>query len=133
MTANELVPAPSAVPAVVLPPDYIQIGPVRVKVTIEEGVKTEDGNPAFGEWMSKNNTIRLEADQSLATRQHTLVHECMHAMFWLGGASALVGAMAAGEIHYRANWEEMLVAAMDGSLLVLMRDNPELVEYLRAR
>lgn len=63
----------------------------------------------------------------------TLLHEIMHAIFKVNhNGSLIVPPKQDDETYdeYRDRWEHYSIFSMDENLLTVLRDNPELVEFL---
>jgi len=95
-------------------PSYIQVGPYRYKVVL----LAKDMNDLYGETDSRNQMIRLHPEQARDSMADTLLHEVMHAIWACSG------------MHEGRVTEEQAVRGLTTWLLLVLRDNPELVEYL---
>ena len=96
------------------PPKVIYIGAADYEVRTR---KTLD---LLGETDNTNTEIMLKRDQSAACRRDTLLHEVMHAVVFLSGY---------GHDLKHAD-EERLVRTITPWILAVLRDNPELVDFL---
>lgn len=76
----------------------------------------------LGETDANNCTIDIRAKQGRTSKQDTLVHELLHAIFWCSG--------------YKVNWalpdrdEEEIISSLSPWILGALKDNPKLVDFL---
>ena len=73
-----------------------------------------------GEFDPANMLIRINSKLGAHQVALTLIHECLHAMWWDAGLPKKEG-------------EERIVSALEGRLGALIRDNPKLVSYLQEK
>ena len=92
-------------------PKSVKIGPLRFSVTT---FKPE--NEAIGDVSFNECRIRI-ANTCKQVQQETLLHECMHMLFFICGRKELAD-------------DEQLVSAISPQLLCMLRDNPDMVKYL---
>lgn len=107
--------------------------PPKVKVgsqwfDIVERSRRLDGtlsDETFGYTLDIENLIVIDADISYSRQQLTLWHELMHAARNIYDTSVLPRKTDSFE-----TWEHYFIGIWEESLLVLIQDNPELLEYL---
>lgn len=99
----------------------IKIGPIRFEVVEVENLMGErdDGTKVdlHGEIVYKAEQIRLDQGQGKDIKVVTLWHEIMHGILSVAG-------------HYEQ--PEEYIDALAHSLVELVRENPELLDYTRA-
>lgn len=96
-------------------PRKLEVGPFTYRVTAE---RAEEGN--LGYTNNDRLTIRVDPDYPDMAVQETLLHEALHATFYVAGLSCRLGELD----------EELLVRTLSPALFALLRRNPKLVEYL---
>jgi len=94
----------------------------KVRVVTERAQGFEDGD--YGECDNDKHVISILAGRSLGNDQDTLLHECIHAICFQMGVD--------GAINKRGT-EEQWVQGLATGLLAVMKENPSLVRYLRAK
>jgi hypothetical protein len=111
-------------------PQTVRVGVYTYRVT-EDGTEwaryVNDGTGKDRAGFSDHNTLVIAINPGLAPDQkaETLIHEVLHAAWWIGS----VGSLEA--LKDDADVEEFVVSHLSPWLLMTLRDNPELVEYLR--
>lgn len=109
-----------------LPPS-LRVGPYRYSLRYlprahpilcdEEGV-----NDSIGNLDGDKETLSIADDLSPGAARATLVHELIHAIFGVVGASQWPG--------WSEELEELLCASMEAPLLAALKDNPAVVSWL---
>jgi hypothetical protein len=107
--------------------------PLKIKVgsqwfDVIERSRHDDGmlnDGTFGYTLDTENLIVLDKDISHSRQQLTLWHELMHATRNVYDTSVVPKKSDNFEI-----WEHFFIGIWEESLLVLLRDNPKLMEYL---
>lgn len=107
--------------------------PTRVRVgsqwfDIVERSRRDDGllaDDTFGYTLDSENLIVIDSDISHSRQQLTLWHELMHATRNVYDTSVTPKRSDSLDV-----WEHFFIGIWEESLLVLVRDNPELLEYL---
>ncbi|MFH2076326.1 MAG: hypothetical protein ABIJ57_13435 [Pseudomonadota bacterium] len=101
--------------SVKLPPK-LRIGPFDFDIVVWSNEKGTDVGK-FGEFSVVDGTISLDV-----TREHktldTLIHEILHAIWWTGN-------LAEENVS-----EEDAVSALSTGLLLMLRDNPEILKII---
>jgi hypothetical protein len=96
-------------------PSVVQVGPYTYRVTTEKKEPTEE---LFGECDVHNQVVYLYPGQARDSMADSLLHEILHACWACTG------------MHDGKYNEEQVVRGLTTWLLLVLRDNPELVEYL---
>lgn len=97
-------------------PSHVLVGPYLYKVTVEE--RQSSGDDLFGECDVHTQTVYLSPGQARDSMADSLLHEVLHAIW------------AASGLHDGRYNEEQCVRGITTWLLLVLRDNPELVTYL---
>lgn len=95
-------------------PKFVKIGVITWKVQF---IKLE--SPEWGLCEPATRTISIDKDMDLTAQQSTLIHECLHAL-WV-----CYGWPESGKVE-----EEAVVSQMEMPVLMLLRDNPDLLAWL---
>lgn len=100
-------------------PDRIKVDRDEVVIKWDQRVKkTADGYPAGATYRS--NTVEIDKYGRSASKREWLMHELLHKLWEAGGL---------GE-RYATTTEEYIITVLSGQLVDMLRDNPELVEFL---
>lgn len=100
------------------PPKVVYVGPYDYTVRFTKSL----GASLYGETDNTNSELLVHPKQSPSNLRDTLLHEALHAIFHVSGASkALSWDMAT---------EEQLIRLLNPWLVQLVQDNPELIAYL---
>ena len=103
-------------------PGYIQVGPTCYRVTTDEldvlRREKELETGLFGYGDHKALIFGISSEAALDVQKETLMHEVLHALFWLVGKPLTTDA------------EEDVVARLSPLLLDTLQRNPTLVSYL---
>lgn len=108
-------------------PKLVKIG-VQV-FTIEEHHKRDDamlqeGN--YGYTLDETNLIVIDADIHQSKKQVTLLHEVMHAARMTFDFEPKPNSKSSFE-----DWEHYFIGVWENSLLMILRDNPDIVKWLQ--
>jgi len=106
-------------------PSRVKIGPQVFDIEFRNPQKDgmlNDGN--IGYTLDAGNLIVISNDLSLSKQQVTLLHEILHAMRMI-----FENGMPKKGAKYD-EWEHYFIGVYENSILMLMRDNPELMEWL---
>lgn len=98
-------------------PSEVKIGGMVFLVEEVDELATEDGGAIFGEVSVSKLRIRINKGMAGAYKPSTLWHEIMHALLYMTG-------------HEEDN-NEGLVQALGQAIVMLIRENPVLVQYTR--
>lgn len=98
-------------------PDAVLVGATRYTVESRD-------RKLFGRTDNRHSTIMVSSRQSGASARDTLLHEVLHAILWCSAAGRM---LPLGDED-----EERLVRLLTPWLLAVIRDNPELIDYLIA-
>lgn len=107
-------------------PSKIRVGSQIFKVV--ERPRQEDGmlnDDTYGYTLDMENLIVIDASIAPSRKRLTLFHELMHATRMVYDTSIVPKKNDPME-----TWEHFFIGIWEESLLVLLRDNPELVAYL---
>lgn len=107
--------------------------PAKVRVgsqwfDVIERSRHDDGmlnDGTFGYTLDTENLIVIDSDIAHSRQQLTLWHELMHAARNIYDTSVMPKKSDSFD-----TWEHYFIGVWEESLLVLIRDNPELLEYL---
>lgn len=101
-------------------PRALRIGPYTWQVRCSKkrwkkhGAADEVGNCDLA-----NHVINVKPDQEIQYERATLFHEIMHAARYSSGAKVDLN-----------DPEESIIQAIDGSMVAVLQDNPDLLDYL---
>lgn len=102
----------------VLPPEYIRIGPARYEIKSTKSAISEARGQvlehASGVCFNDQGVIVLDPDLGMTQMQETLTHEVLHAVFYLAGIDD----------------DEDPVRRIAPYVLMLLQQNPKLIDYL---
>lgn len=106
-------------------PSSVRIGPQVFDIEFRDP-KTDgmlnDGN--IGYTLDQGNLIVISSEISLSKQQVTLMHEILHSM-----RMVFESGMPRTKADY-SEWEHYFIGVYENSILMLMRDNPELMVWL---
>lgn len=105
-------------------PSKVKIGPQTFKIEFREPKNDgmlNDGN--VGYTLDSGNLIVVSKDISLSKQQVTLMHEILHAMRMI-----FENGMPKSKAKYD-EWEHFFIGVYENSMLMLIRDNPDLIEW----
>lgn len=106
------------------PPSSIKVGPFVYTVRVDEDavnrrdLSSRDSSEGYTDTAAHEIVIRQTADA-----KRTLLHELLHALFELSGMDVQMAERCKGI-------EEDAIQSLDGTLLMALRDNPEMVKFL---
>ena len=105
-------------------PGKIQVGPVTYTVKVGPITATDhDPDTLSGLAIHRDAEIQVVDNQAPAQARDTMLHEVLHCLFAVSGLFLPVD---------QAEEEEKFVSLLTPWLTMLLRDNPELVDYLTA-
>lgn len=105
-------------------PKQVKIGPQTFTIEFRDPAKDgmlNDGS--IGYTLDSGNLIVISKNISLSKQQVTLMHEILHAMRMI-----FENGMPKKNASYE-KWEHFFIGVYENAMLMLMRDNPELVEW----
>lgn len=105
-------------------PSNVRIGSQVWEIS-EQKRKHASDDEHYGFTNAKDNTIVLDADLQLSMKRTTLVHEILHAIGITFGGSF----KPAKNTDY-ADMEHYWIGIYEEPLVMVLRDNPQLVEFL---
>lgn len=105
-------------------PSKIKIGSQIWDVS-EQSRKTAYDDEVFGYTSSKDFTIVLDQGLALGVKRVTLLHELMHAIRFTFG-----GSFVPAKSTTYTEWEHYWIGLYEEPLVMVLRDNPELVKFL---
>jgi hypothetical protein len=99
----------------------VKVGPLDYTVIYAKRLHTD--HELFGVTMASQQKIYVDPDVPLQTGQDTLLHELLHAIFDVAGLNI--------ELDDGAKLtEEQIIRRVTPWLLMLLKDNPHVVEHL---
>lgn len=106
-------------------PKQVKIGPqtftIEFRDTKQDGMLNADN---YGYTLDTGNLIVVASNLSLSKQQVTLMHEILHSMRMI-----FENGMPRKNASYD-KWEHFFIGVYENSFLMLIRDNPELIEWL---
>ena len=108
-------------------PQKVKIGPQTFTIEFRDPAKDgmlNDGN--VGYTLDAGNLIVVANNISLSKQQVTLMHEILHAMRMI-----FENGMPKKNASFD-KWEHFFIGVYENAVLMLMRDNPELVEWFNS-
>jgi hypothetical protein len=107
--------------------------PARIKIgtqtwEIVERTKNFDGmldEGSYGYTLSRENLIVIDATAATSRKRQTLLHEILHAIKFSFGNPVTPKKTDEADI-----WEHYYIAMYEEGVLLVLRDNPEVLEYL---
>lgn len=109
-------------------PTEVKIGTQVFRVVTRDS--KEDGmlnDGSYGYTMDASSLIVIDASISKAKQRTTFVHEMLHAIQMTFGGATKPGKDAEFE-----EWEHYFIGAYEESLLIVLKENPEVAKYLTA-
>lgn len=108
-------------------PKEVKIGPQTFKIEFRD-MSTDgmlnDGN--LGYTLDSGNLIVVAKNISLSKQQVTLMHEILHAMRMIF-ENGMPKKNAAFD-----KWEHFFIGVYENAVLMMIRDNPELIEWFKS-
>ena len=104
-------------------PSKVKIGSIVWEVSEQKRKHAADDHYGFTNY--KDATIIIDADLPVAMKRTTLIHEIMHAIL-----STFGGSFKPSKSTEFADWEHYFIGLYEEPMIMVLRDNPELVEYL---
>lgn len=98
-------------------PKRIKVGPVTYVVDYHDGLSGDDGKSLWGNCDHTALSVAINSKIAKDFERVVVVHELLHAIYHLSGIP-------------ESEEEEKIVTSLSPLLLLLMRDNPKLLEYL---
>lgn len=99
-------------------PRTVVVGPHSYTIRTRKGFYTD--HDLYGATWHPKLEIGMDADVALSQAQDTLLHECLHAVFEHSGLSHKMDSAK----------EEKFVRGLAPWILMMLRENPRLVEFL---
>lgn len=107
-------------------PSRVRIGQTVYEVSTQKRKHSADASH-WGFTSGQDATIVIDAEMPPALMRTTLVHEILHAIRYVFGGSFNPGK---GTVY--EEWEHYWIGLYEEPLVMVFRDNPELVEFLLA-
>lgn len=109
-------------------PKQVKIGPQIFKIEFRDSLSDGTlGGTNYGYTLDQGNLIVIAKDLSLSKQQVTLMHEILHAMRMI-----FENGMPKKKADFE-EWEHFFIGVYENSFLMLMRDNPELMEWFNGK
>lgn len=105
-------------------PKRVKIG-TQIWEIVEQKRKHASEQDHFGFTNHRDNTITVDAEQAPSMKRVTLFHEILHAIKTTFGGSFVPGKGTSFE-----EWEHYFIGLYEEPVILVLKDNPELVEYL---
>jgi len=110
-------------------PERVRIGPFVFNITWSQAELMRfcrtDGQDAFGQTHPDTLNIYIDDTRPLVALQNTLVHELLHALLWTYNIPT--------PVEEGRDKEEEFVSRMDTPLLLLLKENPVVFEWLQRK
>lgn len=107
-------------------PKKIKIGSQTWEITEQKRKhNSEFLDGTYGYTVDKDNTIVLDAEMANSVRRVTLLHELLHAIRFIFG-----GSFKPAKTTTYEEWEHYFIGIYEEPLLMVLKDNPELMEFL---
>lgn len=107
-------------------PTHVKIGSQIWEIT-EQKRKHSVSNNHFGFTSTANNVIVLDSEQAVSMKRVTLFHELLHAIRITFGGSF----QPAKNTDFE-EWEHFWIGLYEEPVVMMLRENPDLVSYLLA-
>ncbi len=107
-------------------PNQVKIGPQIFNIV--ERLKSDDGmlnDDTFGYTLDLSNLIVIDQDLHVTKKQVTLLHEIMHAC-----RMVFEGPSKPSKSDDADVWEHHFIGIWESSLLLVLRENPDIVKWL---
>ena len=113
--------------------------PTTIKIgsqiwSVEERTKTTDGllnDGSYGYTIQEGNIIVLDKFATASRKRQVLFHELFHAIRFSSGSSGIKPNLDDVQPNEIIDvWEHYFIAMYEDALLVLLRDNPAVSDYL---
>lgn len=113
--------------------------PTKIKIGsqdwhVEERTKNDDGmlnDGSYGYTIQEGNIIVIDKAATPSRKRQTLFHELFHAIRFSSGSSGIkpnTEDVLPNEII--ATWEHYFIAMYEDGMLLVLRENPQLTQYL---
>ena len=109
-------------------PSQVRIGPQTFNIEFRDPSSDgmlNDGN--IGYTLDQGNLIVIANNISLSKQQVTLMHEILHAMRMI-----FENGMPKKKASYE-EWEHFFIGVYENAFLMMIRDNPELMEWFNGQ
>lgn len=110
-------------------PTWVKVGPFTFNVVWDQRKTVEyarvDGRDLFGQTHMASLQIYIDDNRPLVALQNTLLHEILHCMVWVWDVP-----MPFQDDEHKM--EEQFVCRMDSPLLQLLKENPQVTQWLCA-
>lgn len=107
-------------------PKRVKIGANWWTVTFVDNMTGHDGRGMFGEMRDQSSELVFNPDQSFGQARDTVVHEIVHAI----RTNTLIG-HGGDVVSSYADLDEAIALMYSPYLLMVIQDNPGLVEWLQ--
>lgn len=111
-------------------PTKIQIG-TQTWTVIERSSQLDDSlsSSAYGYTLDRSSVIVIDVDATPSRKRQTLLHELLHAIRFSMG-SPITPTPNDDESKTTEAWEHYFIGIYEEGLLLTIRNNPELLQYL---
>jgi Zn-dependent peptidase ImmA (M78 family) len=114
-------------------PTSVQIG-TQDWTIIERSANVDDAlsSSAYGYTLDRSSTIIIDADAPPSRKRQTLLHELFHAIrFSMGNPTT--PSSSDDELKTTESWEHYFIGIYEEGLLLTIRNNPAILEYLLSK
>lgn len=114
-------------------PASVQIG-TQDWTIIERSANVDDAlsSSAYGYTLDRSSTIIIDADAPPSRKRQTLLHELFHAIrFSMGNPTT--PSSSDDELKTTESWEHYFIGIYEEGLLLTIRNNPAILEYLLSK
>lgn len=108
-------------------PSQVRVGTQVFDVVLRS--RHDDGmlnDNNYGYTLDTENLIVIDSCLAFSKQRTTLIHELLHAIHYVFDNSIRPTSKDSFE-----NWEHYFIGVYEEALIMLVRDNPELVEFLK--
>lgn len=112
-------------------PTKAKIGNYIYAIEWHEGrLDDENGHSSFGTHDPVQLNISIRADAAEYVQRQTLLHELLHACWYVSAGHAVAEAFANEALRKDTDVEEIFVQLVEGPLLGVLMNNPRLLAWL---
>lgn len=113
-------------------PKWIWICGQVVDLKFVKNPVDDAGEPKLGSYTASKNRIEVKRDMDPEVQRVTVVHELLHVLWYLTGASTVLEGIRCGAYKKadHASAQEVLTVVLEPGLWMLLTGNPDLVAWL---
>jgi len=106
-------------------PKKVKIGWKDVKIDYVDPSFFKNNVDCYGQYISRTGTIEIQKEIEGVDLANTVLHEIMHAIVYNSSLNSEGGSLSDGKD------EEQVVNSMCNQLMMVFRDNPWLLDFLK--